>query len=131
VRVESSVSRLLGEWDAERLQRVLSNLLSNAIKYSPAGGEVVIRLDVASQDGGSVASVRVTDQGLGISAEDLPHIFERFYRGRNVLSLTAGAGIGLSGVKQIVEQHGGTVEVESAEGQGTTVKVSLPTHPTS
>jgi signal transduction histidine kinase len=71
------------------------------------------------------------DQGLGIPEADLPHIFERFYRGRNVMALTAGAGIGLSGVKQIVEQHGGRVEVESVEGQGTTVTVVLPVRPPS
>jgi signal transduction histidine kinase len=131
LRVESSVGQLLGEWDPVRLQRVLSNLLSNATKYSPAGGEILVSVDVGTNDGASMATVQVMDQGLGIPEADLPHIFERFYRGRNVMALTAGAGIGLSGVKQIVEQHGGRVEVESVEGQGTTVTVVLPVRPPS
>jgi signal transduction histidine kinase len=79
-----------------------------------------------SEDGTANAIVSVADQGLGIRAADLPHIFGRFYRGRNVLSLVGGAGIGLSGVKQIVEQHGGSIEVESEEGRGTQVTVVLP-----
>ena len=109
-----------------RLQRVLSNLLSNAIKYSPAGGEIRVLVRHISEDGTANAIVSVADQGLGIRAADLPHIFDRFYRGRNVLSLVGGAGIGLSGVKQIVEQHGGSIEVESEEGRGTQVTVVLP-----
>jgi signal transduction histidine kinase len=126
LRSESSVKQLTGEWDPVRLQRVLSNLLSNAIKYSPLGGETLVSLDVITDEEGSMASIKVADQGLGIPEADLPHIFERFYRGRNVLALTAGAGIGLSGVRQIIEQHGGKVEVQSVEGQGTIVTVLLP-----
>ena len=131
LRVESSVGELVGDWDKVRLQRVLSNLLSNAIKFSPAGGEVVVSIDSISQDGTPRASIVVRDQGIGIPEADLPHIFDRFYRGRNVISLIEGTGIGLSGAKQIVDQHGGSIEVESVEGHGTTVTVILPIKPPS
>jgi signal transduction histidine kinase len=112
---------VIGDWDGPRLRRVLDNLLSNAIKYSPAGGEVVVTL---AADGDS-AVLRVRDQGLGIPAEDLPHIFERFRRARNAAEIV-GTGLGLSGARQLVEQHGGTIQVESQEGAGSTFTVRLP-----
>ena len=68
----------------------------------------------------------VRDHGIGIPAGDLPRIFERFYRGSNVGSRIPGIGIGLGGAKQIVEQHGGAISIDSVEGEGTTVTVSLP-----
>jgi signal transduction histidine kinase len=70
--------------------------------------------------------VAVCDQGIGIPADDLPHIFERFYRARNVGTEIPGTGIGLVAARQIVEQHGGQIELESEEGRGTTVTVRLP-----
>jgi signal transduction histidine kinase len=72
------------------------------------------------------ALVSVEDRGIGIPQEDLPHIFERFHRGRNVGCERLGTGIGLSGAKQIVEKHGGTIEVTSEEGAGSTFTVRLP-----
>jgi signal transduction histidine kinase len=71
----------------------------------------------------------VRDHGIGIPQEDLAHIFERFHRGRNVGGETLGTGIGLSGARQIVEQHGGTIEVTSEEGVGTTFTVRVPLAP--
>ncbi|HEY7294573.1 MAG TPA: ATP-binding protein [Dehalococcoidia bacterium] len=118
---------LVGLWDATRLRRVLENLLGNAVKYSPTGGEITV---VLSRDAGSrEAILSVTDQGLGIPAADLPHVFERFHRGANVVAQIPGTGIGLAGTRQIVEQHGGTIALESVEGAGTTVTVRLPLTP--
>jgi signal transduction histidine kinase len=111
-----------GEWDAGRLRRVLNNLLSNAVKYSPGGGEVVVRVS-AEPDW---TTVMVEDHGLGIPAADLPHVFEPFHRGRNAVRSIGGAGIGLASVRQIVEAHGGSVEVSSQVGEGSTFSVRLP-----
>ena len=76
------------------------------------------------EDGGAVLSVQ--DPGIGIPAQDLPHLVERFYRGTNVVAVVPGTGIGLTGARYIVESHGGTVQVESVEGKGSTVTVRLP-----
>lgn len=114
---------LTGWWDVERIERVLDNLLSNAVKYSPDGGEVSIH--VAIDAAGSAIEIRVADNGIGIPAADVPFIFERYRRGGNAV-LTAGTGIGLAGARQIVEQHGGSIEISTSEGVGSTFKVSLP-----
>ena len=121
LRVSATVATAPGVWDTGRVQRVLANLLANAIKYSPAGGDVVVTVDVE----GKWAVLTVRDEGLGIPASDLPHVFERFHRGSNVERIS-GTGIGLAGAKDIVEQHGGTISVTSSEGHGTTVVVRLP-----
>jgi signal transduction histidine kinase len=121
----SAELELPGDWDAARLERVVDNLIGNAIKYSPAGGEVTLTLHQASADGDRWAVLTVADQGLGIPAADLAHVFAPFGRGSNVGEI-AGTGVGLAGVKQIVEQHGGRVGVESDEGQGSTFTIWLP-----
>jgi two-component system phosphate regulon sensor histidine kinase PhoR len=109
--------------DRGQLKNVLRNLLSNAIKFTPAGGQVACRVQEA--DGYLILSV--SDTGMGIPSEDLPHIFERFYRGTQVASQhIPGTGLGLAILKQIVTAHGGTVEVESVVGEGTTFTVRLP-----
>jgi two-component system phosphate regulon sensor histidine kinase PhoR len=120
--VRAAVDRLPGEWDVPRLERVIANLVTNAVKYSPAGGDIHIDL---SRDG-DWAVLAVRDSGLGIPADDLPHIFERFFRARNVIDEVSGAGIGLAACKRIVEQHGGELLVESREGMGSTFTVRLP-----
>jgi PAS domain S-box-containing protein len=117
---------LTGEWDGARLERVIDNLLSNAIKYSPAGGAVDIRVARETQEGAPWAVVSVCDHGVGIPEADLPHIFDRFRRGGNVVGRIEGSGIGLAGARRIVEFHGGEILVQSAEGLGTTVTVRLP-----
>ncbi|MBI4493702.1 MAG: PAS domain S-box protein [Chloroflexi bacterium] len=122
VQVEATVPELVGWWDAARLERVLGNLLGNAIKYSLEGGEVTVR--VARED--SWAVVQVQDHGIGIPTADLSRIFERFQRGGNVIGRIPGTGIGLAGARQIAEQHGGSITVESQEGLGTTITVRLP-----
>lgn len=124
ILIESTVPALVGVWDEARLSRVLSNLLDNAVKYSPDGGEIVVRIWQEPATAGWVA-LSVSDPGVGIPHDDLPHLFERFHRGHNVRNIR-GAGIGLSGVKRIVEQHGGTIEIASSEGQGSTFTVRLP-----
>ncbi len=129
LQFEAAVPELTGEWDADRLTRVIDNLLSNAIKYSPAGG--LIRVVVARQAVGerTMAVLSVADQGIGIPADELPRIFERFHRGRNVVGRFEGSGVGLSGARQIVAQHGGTFSVESHEGAGSTFTIRLPLAP--
>jgi signal transduction histidine kinase/FixJ family two-component response regulator len=119
---ETTLPSLVGTWDAGRLERVLGNLLSNAIKYSPLGGEIAVSL---SSDGDGV-ELAVEDHGLGIPAQDLPYIFERFHRAGNVVGRISGSGLGLAGARDIVQQHGGTIRVESAEGQGSRFVVRLP-----
>ena len=125
LRVESAVASLPGLWDARGIERVVLNLLTNAVKYSPAGGEVRLRIERDDDAEAPVARLSVEDKGIGIPEADLPRIFERYRRGHNVGQI-AGTGIGLTGAKQIVERHGGTIAVTSAEGEGTRVTVELP-----
>jgi signal transduction histidine kinase len=111
--------------DQDRLKQVLVNLIGNAIKYTPIGGEVVVGL--GKEDDRS--RLTVSDNGPGIPAEDLPHIFERFYRGEKSRTRQRdgkGFGLGLSIAYWIVRNHGGLIEVSSREGQGTTFYVWLP-----
>jgi signal transduction histidine kinase len=122
ITADARAPEVVGEWDAARLARVLDNLLGNAVKYSPDGGEIAVRV---GRDG-AWAVLTVTDQGLGIPPADLARIFERFQRGQNVAGRVAGSGVGLAGVRHVVEQHGGTVSVESREGVGSTFTVRLP-----
>ena len=125
IQVESHAAHLIGAWDAARLERVLGNLLSNAIKYSPDGGEVLVSVGLDPSDE-RVALVVVRDHGVGIPPGDLPRIFERFHRAANVTGQIPGTGIGLAAAHHIVEQHGGTIEVQSNVGEGSTFTVRLP-----
>ncbi len=128
LRLEAETTSLSGRWDASRLERVLDNLVSNAVKFSPAGGQIVLRVsrEIDADGGAEWALVQVHDEGLGIPPSDLPHVFERFHRGRNVEWRIAGSGIGLAGAAQIIEQHGGTISVESREGAGSRFRILLP-----
>jgi signal transduction histidine kinase len=125
LQVDTELSELVGHWDAVRLGRVLDNLLDNAVKYSPRGGAVQVTISVDETATEDVAVLSVIDCGEGIPQSDLPHIFERFHRGRNVGRIP-GTGIGLAGVQRIVELHNGTISAESQVGTGTTFTLRLP-----
>ena len=112
---------LLG--DELRLEQVVQNLIQNAIKYSPGGGTVTVLVERQ----GANAHVRVSDQGIGIPAAAQPQLFRRFYRAPNADSQhISGMGIGLYVVKEIIELHGGSVEVASQEQQGSIFTIRLP-----
>lgn len=107
--------------DVDLLFQALSNLLSNAIKYSPGSRPIEV---VISQSGGAVL-IAVMDHGIGIPQVDHSRVFERYYRGENAAGIV-GTGIGLYFVRTVVELHGGTIEVESREGEGSRFTVRLP-----
>jgi two-component system sensor histidine kinase BaeS len=127
VRLQSDLrSSIVVPGDDERLTEVLHNLLDNAINYTPEGGSVSIALEGKEQE----AEIRVADTGVGIPPEELPHIFERFYRvDKSRSRATGGSGLGLTIAKRLVEAHGGTLRVESEAGRGSTFVVVLPRKP--
>jgi signal transduction histidine kinase len=109
--------------DPGHLGRALGNLLDNAVKFTEPGGRVL----VSAERGKGGAVIRITDDGMGIPAGDIPRLFSRFFRASNVQNAAIpGVGLGLSTAKQIVEAHGGSIQVESAEGSGTTMTMRLP-----
>jgi len=109
--------------DRDRLEQVLGNLLENAVKYSPEGSDVTVTVD----DRGDNLVTAVCDRGIGIPADELNQVFERFHRGRQVSSTNyGGLGLGLYITKQIIERHSGSIWVESKEGHGTTFYFALP-----
>lgn len=112
-------------FDSGRITQVLYNLLSNAIKYSPGGGDIVIQTTTGPES----ISVAIIDQGQGMSPELMENIFNRFYRGENVDDEIHGLGLGMGIVKQIIDDHGGEIVVNSRIGGGTTVTFTLPRNP--
>ena len=111
--------------DKERLEQVVVNIISNAVKYTPAGGH--IHVTAALQMPKSIL-LRIQDDGMGIPAEDVPRLFERFYRVDKARSRQkGGTGLGLAIAKEMVEAHHGTIHLESELGKGTTVTIILPT----
>jgi signal transduction histidine kinase len=109
--------------DREALRSAVQNIVGNAVKYSPAGATVEVSAEAAD---GRVR-IRVSDHGLGIDADDLPHIFKAFFRGRRALDAQVrGSGVGLSVVRHVVDAHNGRIHVDSRPGEGTTVTVDLP-----
>jgi PAS domain S-box-containing protein len=128
VQVEAGAETIVGRWDPRGIERVVLNLLTNAIKYSPHGDAVRVQVERVADNATPRALLVVQDEGIGIPAADLSQIFERYRRGRNVGKI-AGTGIGLTGAKQIVERHGGVIDVASTEGAGTRVTISLPLEP--
>jgi signal transduction histidine kinase len=113
--------------DASRLQQVLVNLLSNAVKFTPAEG----RIEVALRNAPGCVEISVTDNGIGIPLQFLPHVFERYRRAAGgPTRRDEGLGLGLAIARHLVELHGGTIRAESAgEGRGATFTVRLPVHP--
>jgi two-component system OmpR family sensor kinase/two-component system sensor histidine kinase BaeS len=112
------------EVDSDRIGQVLNNLVSNALRYTPSGGKIVLSAALAE----GWVSIGVQDSGPGIPPEDLPFVFDRFWRGNRARERQAGAssGLGLAISRQLVQAHGGRVEVESQPGEGTRFTVELP-----
>ena len=125
IRVESPEGMPLLEADRDKIKQVLLNLLSNAIKYNRPNGTVMLRAEVAEKE----IALFVQDTGLGIPDESLSHLFEKFFRVREHESRVAGTGLGLSICKQIVQGHGGRIEVKSKISVGTVFSVFLPYTP--
>jgi signal transduction histidine kinase len=125
VRIGSEIPTV--EVDRGRMREIFSNLLGNALKYSPEGSPI----DVVCQNGAGRIVISVTDRGIGIPRQSLPHVFDRFYRAPNIRDLTAsGSGLGLTITRELVEAHGGEIRAESqGEGQGSTFTVTLPAGP--
>lgn len=116
------------EGNATQLEQVFINVVSNAIKFTPAGGKVQVAVGHGFSDAGSpMVTVEVSDNGIGIPGEDLPRLFNRFFRASNATAAAVpGTGLGLAIVQAVVEQHGGEVTVKSTEGSGTTMTIHLP-----
>jgi signal transduction histidine kinase len=124
--------------DPQRMAQVLANLVTNALRYTPSGGRIALSASSESVEDKSETQnsklktqnsivLRISDTGTGIAAEDLPHIFDRFYRAdRSRTRGSGGAGLGLAIAKQIVTTHGGSIWATSGEGQGTTISIALP-----
>jgi signal transduction histidine kinase len=107
--------------DRKLIRQIVSNLVSNAVKYSPAGGLITINLEYEAHK----LILRVQDEGIGIPEADIKHLFEPFHRGENVDAIS-GTGLGMVITKHAVELHGGTIDVESQVGIGTTFTVVIP-----
>ncbi len=123
LRVESDQAKIVMDYDPERLLQIVHNLLSNAIKFTPSGGKVALR---ANREGPWL-HLSVTDTGAGIPADELPHLFERFFQAKNQEHAKAGGtGIGLSLTRELVKAMGGEISVESKLGVGSTFLVKLP-----
>ncbi len=115
--------------DRDRIEQVLVNLLSNAIKYTPEGGQIVLSLSLEMEAENAPAFVRIAlrDNGIGIPTEDIPRLFDRFYRVDKARArASGGSGLGLSIAKEIVDKHQGTIAVDSQWGEGTTMIIRLP-----
>ena len=110
--------------DRERIRQTLINLVHNAIKFNNPGGRVIVSTKHDSES----ATVDVSDTGIGISKDDLPRIFERFYKSDRARS-QSGSGLGLAIAKHTVQAHGGTISVKSEEGKGSTLSFNLPINP--
>lgn len=120
----NEIDQVIVKGDRDRLKQVLINLVANAIQYTPSGGEIFLSLERIKDQ----ARIICRDTGPGIAADDLPHIFERFYRAEKsrTRDRATGFGLGLSIANWIVERHGGRIEVNSKEGQGTAFAIWLP-----
>jgi signal transduction histidine kinase len=125
-RLESSaISSLAVSVDLPRMNRVFANLVYNAVRYTPAGGRIAIAIDADVPQG--VVKVVLTDSGIGIDPDDLPHLFDRFYKSdKSRHSHSGGSGLGLAIVKEIVELHGGTIGAYNTPEGGCAFELRLP-----
>ncbi|MGH2531688.1 MAG: sensor histidine kinase [Thermomicrobiales bacterium] len=124
VLYQPPLAPVVATFDRDRVRQATGILLDNAVKYTPEGGTVT----VAVRANGQAVELAVADNGVGIAAEHLPHIFDRFYR-IDEARATGGAGLGLAIARQIAEQHGGTIEVASEVGRGSTFMLKIPVDP--
>lgn len=108
--------------DQRRISQVLDNLLSNAVKYSPAGGTITVELDPGTE----YCTIVIRDEGIGMSAEQIERIFDKFYRADASTTAVQGVGLGMTIVKDLIESHGSEIAVQSTPGQGTTISFTLP-----
>ncbi len=123
VRAQVAAGSDPAQVDAQQISRVLGNLISNALRHTPAGREVT----VSARPAGAMIEVAVADSGEGIAAQDLPHIFERFYRGEKSRNrATGGSGLGLAIARAVIEAHGGSIRAESQPGQGARFVFTVP-----
>jgi signal transduction histidine kinase len=109
------------EADADKLKQILINLLDHAVKFSPPEASVRVR----AQPAAAALRILIEDQGPGVPVEDVPHLFERFFRGRSAGAAT-GSGLGLAIAKNLARLHGGDITLKSAPGQGSTFTLNLP-----
>ncbi|MGC9356618.1 MAG: histidine kinase N-terminal 7TM domain-containing protein [Anaerolineae bacterium] len=124
---QSSELEMLAMIDLQRIAQVIDNLLENAFRYTPQGGHIIVATDRVEKWGRNWAVLHVIDTGLGIPDHEIPHLFDRFFRGERPQEQNiSGTGLGLAIVKEIVELHGGRVTVKSAVGEGSTFTVWLP-----
>ncbi|MCB0578420.1 MAG: response regulator, partial [Phaeodactylibacter sp.] len=127
LRLESNEASIVMDYDPERLLQIVHNLLSNAVKFTPSGGKVALRADMANDRGGPYLRLSVADTGAGIPPEDLPYIFDRFRQANNLEKAgTGGTGIGLALTKELVNAMNGDISVESELGKGAAFTVRLP-----
>jgi PAS domain S-box-containing protein len=123
--LEGSDGGIYADADQMQISRALSNLIENALQYTPSGGS--IRLGVQMNEEHDIVRLTVADTGAGIPPEDIPHVFDRFYRTDKARGAeTGGAGLGLTMVKKIIERHEGSITIESIVGEGTCVELRLP-----
>lgn len=124
IEIETSIGAQLPtvNGDSLSLSEAFINIIGNSLKYSPDGSKVIVK----AEEQGNETQISIKDSGIGISQEDLPHIFEGFYRGKSGQEAASGHGIGLAVSRQIVEAHGGSISVESEAGKGSTFYIRLP-----
>ena len=109
--------------DPNRLKQVFMNILDNALKYSRPGSSIFVKAEFIKIDENDFVKIAIVDQGVGISAEDLPHVKDKFYKANVSVK---GSGIGLAVTNEIVNLHHGTLDIDSIEGKGTLVTICLP-----
>jgi two-component system phosphate regulon sensor histidine kinase PhoR len=127
LRHESGPAQVVVPVDRAQMIQVFTNLIGNAVAYTPSGGQAVVSSMVVKMGSTPGVAVRFHNDGPAIPEEDLPHLFRRFYRGRTAHdSGEPGTGLGLAICKEIVERHGGQIDVTSSTGEGTTFEVWLP-----
>lgn len=127
ITLEGAAQEYMVAGNTSQLQRAMLNILTNAVKYTPNGGSISI---LVKASGGEQLQVRIQDSGCGIDPEDIPHIFDRFYRADKARTReTGGTGLGLAIVREIIARHHGTVNLESVVGKGSTFIIQLPMRP--